>query len=139
MMSSESLQSPTSMQYETATSGTSHYDTVTEGHTSSLSFDTATLQGDSPANTTLDDDTGSRTLSEGSFISAMSEHEDFGLVNLHMQVNKPITDSPLLMSSYISHLSQYRSSYWDETVSVLRSGIQNFRQNVFIFFRYILF
>ena len=39
--------------------------------------------------------------SENSFMSAMSEHEDqFGLVNLHMQVNKPITDSPLLMTSY---------------------------------------
>ena len=35
-----------------------------------------------------DEDTLSRTLSEGSFMSAMSEHEDFGLVNLHMQVNK---------------------------------------------------
>lgn len=56
-------------------------------------------------------------------MSAMSEHDDFGLVNLHMQVNKPITDSPLLMSSYISHLSQYRCSYWDETVSILRTGI----------------
>ena len=136
MMSSESLQSPTSMQYETATSGTSHYDTATEGGretSTSISFDTATLQGDSPANITLedDDDTGSRTLSEGSFISAMSEHEDFGLVNLHMQVNKPITESPLLMSSYISHLSQYRSSYWDETVSVLRSDPVRTNTNIF--------
>ena len=81
-----------------------------------------TLQNDTTG-TGDDDDTLSRTLSENSFMSAMSEHDDFGLVNLHMQVNKPITDSPLLMSSYISHLSQYRCSYWDETVSILRTGI----------------
>ena len=61
----------------------------------------------------------------------MSEHEDFGLVNLHMQVNKPITDSPLLMSSYISHLSQYRVSHWDETVSVLRSDPVKTNTNIF--------
>ena len=52
----------------------------------------------------------SRSVSSTSFMSATSEQEDFGLVNLHMQVNKPITESPLLMSSYISHLSQLRCS-----------------------------
>lgn len=28
------------------------------------------------------------------------------LVNLHMQANRPIVDSPLLMSSYLTHLAQ---------------------------------
>lgn len=36
----------------------------------------------------------------------MSSQEDITLVNLHMQVNKPIIDSPLLMASYVTHLAQ---------------------------------
>ena len=52
------------------------------------------------------DDTVSRTLSDGSYISAQSENDEFSLVNLQLQVEKPITESPLLMSSYISHLTQ---------------------------------
>ena len=51
--------------------------------------------------------------------------------NVDFQVNKPITESPLLMSSYISHLSQYRCSNWDETVSVLRSDPVKTNTNIF--------
>lgn len=42
----------------------------------------------------------------------MSSQEDITLVNLHMQVNKPIIDSPLLMASYVSQLAQVRCSNW---------------------------
>lgn len=42
----------------------------------------------------------------------MSSHEDITLVNLHMQVNKPIIDSPLLMASYVTHLAQLRCTNW---------------------------
>lgn len=42
----------------------------------------------------------------------MSSQEDITLVNLHMQVNKPIIDSPLLMASYVSHLAQVKCSNW---------------------------
>lgn len=42
----------------------------------------------------------------------MSSQEDITLVNLHMQVNKPIIDSPLLMASYVSHLAQVRCGNW---------------------------
>ena len=58
----------------------------------------------------------SRSVSSTSFMSATSEQEDFGLVNLHMQVNKPITESPLLMSSYISHLTQLRCKSWENKI-----------------------
>ena len=58
----------------------------------------------------------SRSVSSTSFMSATSEQEDFGLVNLHMQVNKPITESPLLMSSYISHLTQLRCRSWENKI-----------------------
>lgn len=34
------------------------------------------------------------------------------LVNLHMQANRPIVDSPLLMASYLTHLAQVRCSNW---------------------------
>ncbi|XP_065331514.1 bridge-like lipid transfer protein family member 1 isoform X1 [Cloeon dipterum] len=50
-----------------------------------------------------------------SFISAMSSQEDLTMVNLHMQVNKPIIESPLLMSSYINHLSQMRCHRWTQS------------------------
>ena len=62
----------------------------------------------------------SHSLSTHSFMSAMSDHEDFGLVNLHMQINKPITESPLLMSSYISHLTQLRCSNWNANFPLLQ-------------------
>lgn len=58
------------------------------------------------------DSSDSHSVSSTSFISAMSSQEDMMLVNLHMQVNKPIVDSPVLMSSYVSHLTQVRCSNW---------------------------
>ncbi|XP_069163725.1 bridge-like lipid transfer protein family member 1 isoform X18 [Procambarus clarkii] len=53
------------------------------------------------------------SVSSTSFISAVSSQEDIALVDLHMQLNKPITDSPLLMSSYINHMTQLRCLNWD--------------------------
>ncbi|XP_063974640.1 bridge-like lipid transfer protein family member 1 isoform X5 [Diachasmimorpha longicaudata] len=63
----------------------------------------------------LNDSSDSHSGSSSSFISAVSSQEDMTLVNLHMQVNKPIVDSPLLMSSYVSHLSQTRCSNWHQS------------------------
>uniref|UniRef100_A0A8D8LL87 Uncharacterized protein KIAA1109 n=1 Tax=Cacopsylla melanoneura TaxID=428564 RepID=A0A8D8LL87_9HEMI len=54
----------------------------------------------------------SDSISTTSFISAVSSQEDLALVNLHMQVNKPIIDSPLLMATYINHLSQISCPNW---------------------------
>lgn len=51
-------------------------------------------------------------MSSNSFISALSSQEDMTLVNLHMQANRPIVDSPLLMASYLTHLAQVRCSNW---------------------------
>ena len=45
------------------------------------------------------------------------------------QINKPITESPLLMSSYISHLTQLRCSNWNSNLPVLQG----------IYKKYILF
>ncbi|XP_017486046.1 PREDICTED: uncharacterized protein KIAA1109 [Rhagoletis zephyria] len=55
---------------------------------------------------------GTPSLSSNSFISAMSSQEDVALVNLHQQVNRPIIDSPLLMASYLNHLSQLKCFNW---------------------------
>eukprot|EP00095_Tigriopus_kingsejongensis_P008238 maker-scaffold230_size244653-snap-gene-0.11 protein:Tk08238 transcript:maker-scaffold230_size244653-snap-gene-0.11-mRNA-1 annotation:"PREDICTED: uncharacterized protein KIAA1109-like isoform X7" len=139
---SQGITSPLSMDYHTASQGasslatspmTSLYETATSrsgGRSSSaMSFDTPTLQPDSPQNLDALDEEGSDTLSRvdssGSFISAVSDQDDLGMVNLHMQVNKPITESPLLMSSYISHLTQLRCSHWNESVGVLPHEPQN--------------
>lgn len=63
-------------------------------------------ENDHTENGGLQDSSDSHSVSSTSFISAVSSQEDVTLVNLHMQVNKPIVDSPLLMSSYVSHLTQ---------------------------------
>lgn len=57
-------------------------------------------------NGTHTDSSDSHSVSSTSFISAVSSQEDMTFVNLHMQINKPIVDSALLMSSYVSHLTQ---------------------------------
>ncbi|KAI5636032.1 hypothetical protein NE865_11233 [Phthorimaea operculella] len=57
-------------------------------------------------------DSESGSVSSTSFISAISSQEDMTLVNLHMQTNKPIVDSPLLMASYMHNLQQYRCTNW---------------------------
>ncbi|XP_045512611.1 transmembrane protein KIAA1109 homolog isoform X1 [Pieris brassicae] len=57
-------------------------------------------------------DSESGSVSSTSFISAISSQEDMTLVNLHMQTNKPIVDSPLLMSSYMNNLPQYKCANW---------------------------
>jgi len=57
-------------------------------------------------NETLVGSSESGSISSTSFISAVSSQEENGLVNLHMQINRPIIEAPLLMSSYINHLSQ---------------------------------
>ncbi|XP_035723534.1 transmembrane protein KIAA1109-like isoform X4 [Vespa mandarinia] len=92
----------------------------------------ATLQNDTGTlndNGGLQDSSDSHSVSSTSFISAVSSQEDVTLVNLHMQVNKPIVDSPLLMSSYVSHLTQVRCSNW--TQSSLPSGGDAFTTPVF--------
>ncbi|XP_024891805.1 uncharacterized protein KIAA1109-like isoform X13 [Temnothorax curvispinosus] len=84
---------------------------------------------DQTENCCLQDSSDSHSVSSTSFISAVSSQEDVTLVNLHMQVNKPIVDSPLLMSSYVSHLTQVRCSNWNQ--SSLPSGGDAFTTPVF--------
>uniref|UniRef100_A0AAR5PXF3 Bridge-like lipid transfer protein family member 1 C-terminal domain-containing protein n=1 Tax=Dendroctonus ponderosae TaxID=77166 RepID=A0AAR5PXF3_DENPD len=54
----------------------------------------------------------SDSVSNTSYASAVGSQEDFTLVDLHMQVNRLIVDSPMLMSSYVTHLSQLRCQNW---------------------------
>ncbi|KAJ9593935.1 hypothetical protein L9F63_014649, partial [Diploptera punctata] len=75
------------------------------------------------------DSSDTHSISSTSFISAVSSQEDMALVNLHMQVNKPIIDSPLLMSSYVNHLSQVSCNNW--TQSSLPSGCDAFTVPLF--------
>lgn len=75
------------------------------------------------------DSSDTHSISSTSFISAVSSQEDMTLVNLHMQVNKPIIDSPLLMSSYVSHLSQVKCTNWSQTS--LPPGIDAFTVPLF--------
>ncbi|XP_060534290.1 bridge-like lipid transfer protein family member 1 [Cylas formicarius] len=54
----------------------------------------------------------SDSYSNTSYVSAVGSQEDFTLVDLHMQVNRLIVDSPMLMSSYVTHLSQLKCPNW---------------------------
>lgn len=79
--------------------------------TSSLSYqhadeDIPKLSNDS----TLED--SSDSISNESYASAVGSQEDFTLVDLHMQINRMILDSPMLMSSYVTHLTQLKCSNW---------------------------
>ncbi|KAJ8956249.1 hypothetical protein NQ318_014981 [Aromia moschata] len=65
---------------------------------------------ESAINDTLGD--SSDSYSNTSYVSAVGSQEDFTLVDLHMQVNRLIVDSPMLMSSYVTHLSQVRCKNW---------------------------
>nr|XP_033335326.1 transmembrane protein KIAA1109 homolog isoform X11 [Megalopta genalis] len=84
---------------------------------------------DVAGNGALKDSSDSHSVSSTSFISAVSSQEDVTLVNLHMQVNKPIVDSPLLMSSYVSHLTQVRCANWSQ--SSIPSGSSAFTTPLF--------
>ncbi|XP_046668210.1 transmembrane protein KIAA1109 homolog isoform X3 [Homalodisca vitripennis] len=81
------------------------------------------------ASTMLLDSSDTHSVSSTSFISAVSSQEDLALVNLHMQVNKPIVESPLLMSSYVNHLSQVGCSNW--ALSSLPQGSDAFTVPLF--------
>lgn len=52
------------------------------------------------------------SISSTSFQSAMSSHEDMALVDLQVQLNKPIIDCPLLLPSYKNHMTQLRCLNW---------------------------
>jgi hypothetical protein len=54
----------------------------------------------------------SDSYSSTSYVSAVGSQEDFTLVDLHMQTNRLIVDSPMLMSSYVTHLSQSKCNNW---------------------------
>lgn len=67
------------------------------------------------------DSSDTHSVSSTSFISAVSSQEDLALVNLHMQVNKPIVESPLLMSSYVNHLSQVKLYIFSQEAIILNT------------------
>ena len=50
---------------------------------------------------------------------AASAHPDANLVDLHGQINQPITNSPLLMSCYINHMTQLQCSHWSSPPPLL--------------------
>ena len=64
-------------------------------------------------------------ISSGSFMSAASAASgdetllpDINTVDLVAQVDRPITDSPLLMASYIYHLDQVRRADRERRISL---------------------
>lgn len=58
------------------------------------------------------DPSDSNSISSTSFLSAVSSQEDIALVDLHNQMDKPIIESPLLMSCYMAHMTQLQCHHW---------------------------
>lgn len=58
------------------------------------------------------DPSDTNSVSSTSFLSAMSSQEDIALVDLHNQMDKPIIESPLLMSCYMAHMTQLQCHQW---------------------------
>lgn len=76
-----------------------------------------TIRRDSDEQSVNCDSSDSRSLSSNSYVSAVCSQEDMTLVDLHMQLNRQILDSPMLMSSYVSHLTQARCLNWNASTS----------------------
>lgn len=114
---SETL-SPT--QYITANEEFSSFDLSNKTSTkhSSLSSDSPTLVSNksnvnnlgSPNSIQNDQSTYD---DQNSFRSAQSDHQDFDLVDLRNQIEKPILESPLLMSAYSNYLTIYQPKNLD--------------------------
>ncbi|KAK5638052.1 hypothetical protein RI129_012347 [Pyrocoelia pectoralis] len=72
----------------------------------------------------------SDSYSSTSYASAVGSQEDLTLIDLHMQVNRQIIDSPMLMSSYVSHLSQvlvYVGGRFVPTMEKVTEGVTSFK------------
>ncbi|RWS10976.1 uncharacterized protein B4U79_15895 [Dinothrombium tinctorium] len=66
-----------------------------------------------------------QSVSSASFISAVSSQEDIdlaALVDLRNQMEKPIVESPLLMSSYGTHLTHFVCKNWVNTSEESNGG-----------------
>lgn len=108
---------------------TSQYMTAKDQLSSDLSYDTlpklSSISSDSPTlvspknpdtdsvhsepiSQTIDDQ-----MSTNSFLSAVSDQHTYDFVDLRNQLEKPIIDSPLLMSAYSNYLSKYLSENID--------------------------
>ncbi|KAH9506664.1 hypothetical protein DERF_011385 [Dermatophagoides farinae] len=140
--SSPNWQSPTEMlspsQYMTAREHLSSFDFsngTSQQKLSSLSSDSPTLV--SPKNGISDQTTSTTTStphaledddqnSINSFISAVSDHQTFDMVDLRNQLEKPIIESPLLMLAYSTYLSIHSSEYIDIPSPVHNMKICNY-------------
>lgn len=92
-------------------------------------------------------DSESTTGSSSSFESAATDHSDssddldemdspefmenISMVDLHGQVNKPITQSPILMSCYSGHLTQYECKDWSSPQPIQGSGEMKHDQSAY--------
>ncbi|XP_065578984.1 bridge-like lipid transfer protein family member 1 isoform X2 [Artemia franciscana] len=64
--------------------------------------------------------------STSSFSSAVSSQNDreLSLVDLRMQSSKPVSQSPLLMGTYMNHLTQVYCTKWKSEKTITRQGIR---------------
>lgn len=57
--------------------------------------------------------------------------ENFSMVDLHGQVNKPITESPILMNCYSGHLTQYDCKDWSSLQPIQGPGEMKLDQSAY--------
>lgn len=108
--------------------------------TSSPSSSTRT----SPSSSSRRSSSRTSRTSNISFNSAVSSADDFSLVDLHLQSARPVVDSPLLLTSYVTHLGEVDCPNWSQSApkfpteirqsgtaklrfTVVKSGFSSFR------------
>lgn len=108
--------------------------------TSSSSSSTRT----SPSSSSRMSSSRTSRTSNISFNSAVSSADDFSYVDLHLQSARPVVDSPLLLTSYVTHLGEAECPNWSQPApkfpteirqsgtsklrfTVVKSGFSSFR------------
>lgn len=81
---------------------------------SSTISSSSTSSFNSSSTSNLSTSSKSSRTSDISFNSAVSTADDFSLVDLHLQSARPVVDSPLLLTSYITHLSEAMCPTWTQ-------------------------
>lgn len=78
----------------------------------------------SPSSSSRTSSSRTSRTSNISFNSAVSSADDFSLVDLHLQSARPVVDSPILLTSYVTHLGEAECPNWSQMAPKFPSEIR---------------
>ena len=101
--------------------------TATSNWTKRRSYSSSSSPSSSRTSSTSGSRMSSRRTSRTSnisFNSAVSSADDFSLVDLHLQSARPVVDSPILLTSYVTHLGEAECPNWSQSAPKFPSEIR---------------